>query len=81
MFGKGVYFADVASKSAQYCGATRGSPGGLLLLCEVALGRVHDLTKAQYMEALPRGRHAVRALGQHMPDPKVRGSRGGLEGV
>lgn len=37
MFGKGIYFADMVSKSANYCHAT-GS--GLLLLCEVALGDV-----------------------------------------
>jgi poly [ADP-ribose] polymerase len=41
MFGKGVYFSDVASKSANYCGATSDFPYGLLLLCEVALGNVH----------------------------------------
>lgn len=40
MFGKGVYFADMVSKSANYCCTTVGSPTGLLLLCEVALGNV-----------------------------------------
>ena len=38
MFGKGVYFADVVSKSANYCHATKLNPMGCLLLCEVALG-------------------------------------------
>jgi len=33
MFGKGIYFTDVASKSANYCHAKRDSPEGLLLLC------------------------------------------------
>ena len=38
MFGKGVYFADSASKSANYCHATHEEPTGLLL-CRVALGK------------------------------------------
>lgn len=39
MFGKGIYFADVSSKSAGYCRATLENPEGLLVLCEVALGK------------------------------------------
>lgn len=35
MFGKGVYFADMVSKSANYCYHSRGDPVGVLLLCEV----------------------------------------------
>lgn len=35
MFGKGVYFADMFSKSANYCYASRGANDGVLLLCEV----------------------------------------------
>lgn len=38
MFGKGVYFADMVSKSANYCNTTRSNNTGLLLLCDVALG-------------------------------------------
>ena len=38
MFGKGVYFADMVSKSANYCWTSRSEPVGLMLLCEVALG-------------------------------------------
>ena len=40
MFGKGVYFADMVSKSANYCHATKSSPVAFLLLCEVALGNM-----------------------------------------
>lgn len=42
MFGKGVYFADMVSKSANYCCVKRDSENkeGLLLLCEVALGNM-----------------------------------------
>lgn len=35
MFGKGVYFADMFSKSANYCYATHAAKDGVLLLCEV----------------------------------------------
>lgn len=38
MFGKGVYFADMVSKSANYCHTSPSNPVGVLLLCEVALG-------------------------------------------
>ena len=34
----GVYFADMSSKSANYCFANKASPHGVLLLSEVALG-------------------------------------------
>lgn len=37
MFGKGVYFADMFSKSANYCYATHAAKTGVLLLCEVIL--------------------------------------------
>lgn len=35
MFGKGVYFADMFSKSANYCCSSRVASAGVLLLCEV----------------------------------------------
>lgn len=35
MFGKGVYFADMFSKSANYCYANSAATSGVLLLCEV----------------------------------------------
>lgn len=40
MFGKGVYFADMVSKSANYCHTSQSEPVGLLLLAEVALGNM-----------------------------------------
>jgi hypothetical protein len=48
MFGKGIYFADVVSKSANYCYATKLNPIGCLLLCEVALGNPSDKFYADY---------------------------------
>lgn len=35
MFGKGVYFADMFSKSANYCYSSPTAASGVLLLCEV----------------------------------------------
>ena len=46
MFGKGVYFADMVSKSANYCMATRDAPTAVLLLSDVALGKQHELSGA-----------------------------------
>ncbi|KAL8725532.1 MAG: hypothetical protein Q9166_007286 [cf. Caloplaca sp. 2 TL-2023] len=38
-FGKGVYLADISSKSAQYCAPGMSGKTGLLLLCEAELGK------------------------------------------
>lgn len=40
MFGKGLYFADMVSKSANYCHTSQADPVGLILLGEVALGNM-----------------------------------------
>ena len=59
----GVYFADMSSKSANYCYATPANPYGLLLLCEVALGKVNELLHADYeADQLPKGKHSVKGL-------------------
>jgi poly [ADP-ribose] polymerase len=49
MFGKGIYLADMSSKSANYCCAYNSGGHALLLLCEAELGRpMHELTDASY---------------------------------
>lgn len=49
MFGKGVYLADMSSKSANYCCYQTSGNTGLLLLCEAELGKpVLELTDADY---------------------------------
>lgn len=68
MFGKGVYFADLVSKSAQYCFSTKKSPTGIMLLSEVALGESYELKKAQYVEKLPRGKHSTKGVGRLKPE-------------
>ncbi|XP_019962778.1 poly [ADP-ribose] polymerase 2 isoform X2 [Paralichthys olivaceus] len=71
MFGKGIYFADMSSKSANYCFASQQNHVGLLLLCEVALGDCHELLDADYEASnLPAGKHSTKGLGQTGPDPK-----------
>ncbi|RDY02952.1 Poly [ADP-ribose] polymerase 1, partial [Mucuna pruriens] len=67
MFGKGVYFADLVSKSAQYCFTDKKNPVGLMLLSEVALGNVYELKKAKYMDKPPEGKHSTKGLGKKMP--------------
>lgn len=44
MFGKGIYFADMISKSANYCVTSKSNPIGLLLLSDVALGKRYVLS-------------------------------------
>lgn len=49
MFGKGVYLADMSSKSAGYCSSYSSGNTGLLLLCEAELGEPPlELTNADY---------------------------------
>ncbi|XP_069796903.1 poly [ADP-ribose] polymerase 2 isoform X3 [Narcine bancroftii] len=68
MFGKGIYFADMSSKSANYCFATREQNVGLLLLCEVALGDCHKLLAADYeASSLPQGKDSTMGLGRVAP--------------
>merc|ERR1711962_849609 len=69
MFGKGVYFADMVSKSANYCCPTRTNNTGLLLLCDVALGDMYERTQADYIEKLPKGKHSTKGVGKTSPDP------------
>ena len=72
MFGKGVYFADMVSKSANYCFATSANPDGVLLLSEVALGTPYEKLRAEY-EADASCRRAGKGhtwgKGKTAPDP------------
>ena len=70
-FGKGVYFADLAGKSAPYCRTYNSNGTGLLLLCEVALGNPKVLHRPNCdADNLPKGFHSTHALGYERPDPK-----------
>ena len=80
-FGKGVYFADFAGKSAPYCCPYLSNNVGIFVLCEVALGKPRELLHPDYdADQLPTGHHSTHALGLSRPDPT--GSRtieGGIE--
>ena len=72
MFGKGVYFADCASKSANYCQASQMRNVGFLLLCKVALGTPLELTQANYKaDELPIGYTSVKVVVLHISDNKL----------
>ena len=82
MFGKGVYFADMVSKSANYCSGTRESPKVVLLLCDVALGEQYDRISSEYEAAersRAKGKHSTLGLGKTAPDPSF--ERVGADGV
>ncbi|XP_025247792.1 poly [ADP-ribose] polymerase 2 isoform X1 [Theropithecus gelada] len=68
MFGKGIYFADMSSKSANYCFASHLKNIGLLLLSEVALGQCNELLEANpKAEGLLQGKHSTKGLGKMAP--------------
>ncbi|XP_030044961.1 poly [ADP-ribose] polymerase 2, partial [Microcaecilia unicolor] len=69
MFGKGIYFADMSSKSANYCFASRQKDVGLLLLSEVALGDINEKLEADYeADTKLNGKHSTKGLGRVAPD-------------
>ena len=71
MFGKGCYFADMSSKSANYCWADRSNPKALLLLCEVSLGNSNELFHADYnADKLPKKKHSVKGVGKTFSPPE-----------
>ncbi|XP_075685252.1 poly [ADP-ribose] polymerase 2 [Rhinoderma darwinii] len=71
MFGKGIYFADVSSKSANYCFTTRDKNVGIILLSEVAIGQCNELLAADYdAQKKLKGKHCTKGLGRSIPDPQ-----------
>ncbi|CAG8530387.1 12742_t:CDS:1 [Acaulospora colombiana] len=73
MFGKGVYFADCVSKSANYCYTSNRDNVGFMLLCEVACGDMLELVHGDFNAgevAKKQGKHCTKGMGQTVPDPK-----------
>ncbi|TPP58726.1 Poly [ADP-ribose] polymerase [Fasciola gigantica] len=69
MFGRGIYFADSSSKSANYIYPTQRKNVGLIALCEVSLGTSRELAEACYTaDKLPAGMHSVKGVGRMEPD-------------
>ena len=67
-FGKGVYFADMASKSLGYT-RNSGDTSAFLFLCEVAVGRCFEPVDCTPFTAQPKDYDSVKAVGQQCPDP------------
>ena len=65
-----MYFADMVSKSANYCFTNQANNVGFLLLCEVALGEMNLLKNAQYMDKAPGNCLSTKGEGLTGPDPK-----------
>lgn len=76
MFGKGVYFADMSSKSANYCFTTSEKTTGVLMLCEVALGAMKEYKKAFFVDGLEKPFQSTKGVGQYMPCGNVLDSTG-----
>ncbi|KAI4240602.1 MAG: hypothetical protein LQ352_007610 [Teloschistes flavicans] len=64
-FGKGVYLADISSKSAQYCASGMSGGTGLLLLCEAELGKpMYEIPTGNSMaEEEAKKRKCISTLG------------------
>lgn len=71
MFGKGVYFADMSSKSANYCCSYNSGRKGLLLLGDVELGDpVYEVSQSDYLageNAAKEGKIATLGKGRTTP--------------
>ena len=67
MFGKGVYFADCSTKSANYCRPSKQNPVAFMTLNEVSLGKMNELKQAQYMDQAPKGTMSTKGLGKYGP--------------
>lgn len=71
MFGKGIYLADMSSKSANYCNSHSSGGTALLLLCEAELGApMQELVHASYTagdDAKAQGMHSTWGKGTTGP--------------
>ncbi|KAF9361508.1 Poly [ADP-ribose] polymerase 2 [Mortierella sp. NVP85] len=71
MFDKGAYFADCVSKSANYCFTNYQHNTGLMLLCEVALGDMHELLHSDYnakANSQKANKQSTKGCGRSYPD-------------
>ncbi|KAK5113416.1 hypothetical protein LTR62_003516 [Meristemomyces frigidus] len=70
-FGKGVYLADISTKSANYCVSSSSANTGLLLLCEAELGNpMYELLSgdsAAQEKAEKAGAIATLGIGRTVP--------------
>lgn len=71
LFGKGVYFANMAGKSADYTCSELSNDIGIFVMCEVACGKANEVLFPTFSSKLPSGTHSTRAVGMTRPDPSV----------
>lgn len=72
MFGKGIYFADVVTKSTNYCYTDPFNNTGLALLCEVALGNFRSKNLAEKINNIPNDVfQSVKGNGLIQPDRHI----------
>ncbi len=65
MFGPGIYFANIASKSAQYCRSRSGNPN-MMFLADVAVGDMYVAPDAMGdTRQAPDGHHSVWGKAEH----------------
>ncbi|KAH8120683.1 PARP-domain-containing protein [Phellopilus nigrolimitatus] len=70
MFGKGVYFADMMSKSYNYCYPSSSGNMGILLLCDVVAKPCLELNNASCtadQECKTAGKLATKGIGRTQP--------------
>ena len=72
MFGKGIYLADISSKSAGYTASYLSGGVGLLLLCEAELGKpMLELEHADYnAEEVARKQKSISTWGKGSTAPQ-----------
>jgi len=81
MFGKGVYFGNMSSKSANYCFASREQPNALMLLSDVSLGRPYELQSSEYEAASKsKAKGCDSTWGKGKTTPRFRPLPGDAEG-
>lgn len=67
MFGLGVYFANAVSKSIQYCAYDSSENIACIFICEIALGKMLEKTKADSSltaKTLPKPYNSTFGMGQ-----------------
>lgn len=64
VLGRGIYFADVVTKSFNYCDVDCTNGIGFIILCEVALGNTIDMRESPYSDPLRTGQTSRYALGK-----------------
>lgn len=71
LFGKGLYFADMALKSCWYCYPVNKI--GLILLVETALGKIDERIQTDYTlpSSLKKGCNSIQGLGRCVPEKGV----------